>query len=337
MQGLPCGINTLYHFTVAVRKDAEARSPAKKTPNSAQKGRGKKSAAGKESRSFSPAILFWLAFVILVFGLFLFNREAISNGIQTIQNRLSSGKGIPVEEVPLPPPPVSSTIPASGTERVSPSPEPAAQAAPQTPPAKQPTTQSATLPATPSKTTPVTTPQAPPPAKSPAQDARRTAPQETQGASPPKAVQNPPAGQSTAEARDRVLYFSQVDRDGSILRIKVNRKLPVSDSPMTDVIQALIAGPNSDEKRRGLISLIPPGSAILSATVRDDTAYISFSEEFQYNSYGVEGYAGQLRQIVYTVTEFSNVKNVQILIEGRRVDYLGEGIWIGGPLTRDMF
>jgi spore germination protein GerM len=105
---------------------------------------------------------------------------------------------------------------------------------------------------------------------------------------------------------------------------------------MTDAVEALIAGPSGDEKHRGFISLIPPETRILSATVRGGTAYISFSEDFQYNSFGVEGYAGQLREVVYTVTEFPNVRDVQILIEGRRVDYLGEGIWIGSPLNREM-
>ena len=105
---------------------------------------------------------------------------------------------------------------------------------------------------------------------------------------------------------------------------------------MTDVIQALIAGPSGEEKNRGLISLIPPNTRILSATVRGSTAYISFSEDFQYNTFGVEGYAGQLRQIVFSATEFSNVKDVQILIEGRKVEYLGEGIFIGGPISREM-
>jgi len=106
---------------------------------------------------------------------------------------------------------------------------------------------------------------------------------------------------------------------------------------MTDVINAIVAGPTNEEKNRGLISLIPPASKILSATVRGETAYISFSEDFQYNTYGVEGYAGQVRQVVFTATEFSNVKSVQILIEGRRIDYLGEGVWIGSPLSREMF
>jgi spore germination protein GerM len=104
---------------------------------------------------------------------------------------------------------------------------------------------------------------------------------------------------------------------------------------MLDALQALLRGPSAEEQQRDLISLIPQGTRVLSATVRGDTAYISFSEEFQFNTYGVEGYAAQLRQIVWTVTEFSTVKDVQILIEGRRVDYLGEGIWIGSPINRD--
>ena len=148
--------------------------------------------------------------------------------------------------------------------------------------------------------------------------------------------QRPETEQRPAQLRERGLYFTQVDRGGAILRVKVDRQLPVSSSPMTDVIHALLSGPNDDEKRRGLISLIPPNTKILSATIRGSTAYISFSEDFQYNTYGAEGYAGQIRQIVFTVTEFPNIRDVQILIEGRRIDYLGEGVWIGSPLSRDM-
>ena len=146
---------------------------------------------------------------------------------------------------------------------------------------------------------------------------------------------DPPNAQAS-EQRDRVLYFTQVDRAGSILRVRVERMFPASASPLSDVVQALITGPNEAEKQRGLISLIPPGTRMLSASIVNNTARISFSEEFQYNTYGVEGYIGQLQQIVFTVTEFLNVRDVQILIEGRRVDYLGEGIWIGSPLNREM-
>jgi hypothetical protein len=136
-------------------------------------------------------------------------------------------------------------------------------------------------------------------------------------------------------SRERPLYFMQLDKDGIIVRTRVTRGLPVSSSPLTDVLKALLQGPTTEEQGKGLISLIPPGSRLLSVTIRGETAYISLSEEFQFNTYGAEGYAAALRQIVWSVTEFSNIKDVQILIEGRRIDYLGEGIWIGSPVSRE--
>ena len=62
---------------------------------------------------------------------------------------------------------------------------------------------------------------------------------------------------------------------------------------------------------------------------------MDFSENFLFNSFGLEGYMGQLKQIIYTATEFPTVKRVQILIEGQVKSYLGEGIFIGNPLTRE--
>jgi spore germination protein GerM len=104
---------------------------------------------------------------------------------------------------------------------------------------------------------------------------------------------------------------------------------------MTDVLRLLLRGPTVDERNRDLITLIPPDTRLLRVQVRGSTAYLSFSEEFQFNTYGVEGYIGQLRQIIWTVTEFPNISDVQILIEGRRIDYLGERIAIGSPLNRN--
>lgn len=146
----------------------------------------------------------------------------------------------------------------------------------------------------------------------------------------------PPAPQNSPEvSQERGLYLVQVDPDGIILRTRVTRNLPVTDSPLVDTLNALLQGPSAKENSQGLISLIPQGTRILSVIVRGSTAYINFNENFLFNEYGVEGYAGQLRQIVWTATEFSNIKDVQILIEGRRIDYLGESIWIGSPVGRE--
>ena len=135
-----------------------------------------------------------------------------------------------------------------------------------------------------------------------------------------------------------MLYLVRVDDDGIITRHRVQRTVPSSDSPMTDALEALLSGPNADELSRGFISLVPAGTRLLSAKVRGSTAYLDFSEEFMYNRYGIAGYAGQLRQIVYTATEFPTVKDVQILIQGHTRDYLGgDGVYIGKPLSRAQF
>jgi spore germination protein GerM len=265
-------------------------------------------------------LIFWLAFFIMIIGLFLVNRDRIRQTLEDTQilTRLS--------------------IPSSGFEKIK-------NSAEETEDAPKPAAVSAVpeivipKPASPARETSAQTP-----AKSEenpvAPSAKPTTPAVNQAAVPatirPTAAPAPARNSSpSTDERERSLYFTQVDSAGTILRTKVIRQIPVSDSPMVDSLQALLAGPNVEEQRRGLVSLIPRGVKILSATVRGSTAYISFSEEFQYNTYGVEGYAAQLRQIVWTATEFSTVKDVQILIEGRRIDYLGEGIWIGSPLSRE--
>ena len=180
----------------------------------------------------------------------------------------------------------------------------------------------------------------------PAASERQSAPEtetRTQTAEPQRSAEQPAQTQTQTQTpppvqtRDRAVYFTQIDKDGQILQSRVTRRIPVSDSPMLDVLNVILAGPSSDEINRGILNLIPANTRILSATVRGNTAYISFSEDFLFNTFGVEGCVAQLRQIVWSVTEFQNVNDVQILVEGRRLDYLGEGIWIGSPISRQSF
>ena len=150
-------------------------------------------------------------------------------------------------------------------------------------------------------------------------------------------TQTQPATQAPARTTERTVYFAQIGKDGQILQSKTARRIPVSDSPMVDALSVMFSGPTADELGRGVINFVPGNTRLISATVRGSTAYLNFSEDFLFNTYGVEGYVAQLRQIVWTVTEFSNVNDVQILVEGRRLDYLGEGIWIGSPISRQSF
>jgi len=88
----------------------------------------------------------------------------------------------------------------------------------------------------------------------------------------------------------------KLTEEGSLIRTKSSRSIRVSDSPLNDVLQSLLAGPTEAERNRGVISAIPPGSRLLSATVKDGIAYLNFNDAFQFNTYGVEGYTAQLNQ-----------------------------------------
>ncbi len=138
---------------------------------------------------------------------------------------------------------------------------------------------------------------------------------------------------------DLQLCFVEIHPDGSINRKIVKRPVAKNDSPLVTSINLLLQGPQtsrSDEK--DCTSLIPGGVKLLSAKVSDGVAYLDFNDNFEINTYGVEGYNAQLMQIVYTATSFSTVSSVQILIEGKKKEYLGsEGQWIGSPLARTSF
>ena len=152
-------------------------------------------------------------------------------------------------------------------------------------------------------------------------------------AQPAQTASTPVPVSNTIKAK---ICFVAIDSDGPVVRKEVSRSV-AKDSPMGDALKMLLAGPSATEAKTGCRSLIPEGTRLLSARVQNGVATLNFSEEFQFNQFGAEGSLAQLMQVVYTATNFSTVKSVQILIEGQKRDYLTEGVWIGSPLSRNSF
>jgi len=171
-----------------------------------------------------------------------------------------------------------------------------------------------------------------PPAQPSTPPAQPSAPP-AQPSTPAAQTSAPPAQPSTppVETRDRSIYLMQ---KSNMMLVKVNRKLNVSNTPLQDSVNALLAGPAPDEIMRDIESLVPEGSRLLSARVEGTTAVLDFNKEFRYNTRGSEGCAAQIKQIVWTATEFPNVRDVQFLIEGQKVDFLSEGVTIRSPISR---
>lgn len=256
-----------------------------------------------------PAILFWMVFFIVIILLFIIQLPAIRNTLQTTRfiERLTN-RPVPAETEP--PPASADENPEGGVIYVEPPPAPAP------PPARPPRD------ALPDESENAAVPAESAPASGEA--ARRPAPETA-----PITPAPPP------EARERSVYFVKIDDSGMVYTSPVKRRVVVSDSPLLDVLSLLLRGPSDTERAQGFTSLIPDGVTVQNARVTGNTAFISFNENFMFNGYGAEGYIAQLRQIVWTATEFPNIHDVQILVEGRRIDFLGESIRIGRPISRD--
>jgi len=266
----------------------------------------------RKHKSASLGCLFWIAFILLVLVLFFFNRKNISMVLEkTGAMHLITGKETPGEDAPLPAgqkiPPIATAADDESTEPQADSTEKPVEPATKEPAAEKPAESASEKPA------PVAKPAEKPAAK-------------------------PAAEKPAVQTRTATLFFVTIDSDGRVLRKEVTRDVPRTDSPLSETLSALFSGPNGAESSRNLRSLIPNGTRLLSASVKDGVATLNLSEEFQFNQFGIEGYLGQLAQIVFTATAFPTVSSVQILIEGQRREYLGaEGVWIGTPLSREKF
>lgn len=138
------------------------------------------------------------------------------------------------------------------------------------------------------------------------------------------------------------LCFVVIDGDGRVARKVIRRSVDKSVGVLGVSLRELLRGPDGGEAKAGATTLIPSGTRLLGASIKNGIATINLSEDFAYNGAGVDGYLASLMQIVYTATEFSSVSRVQILIGGEKRDYLGSdgllpGLYIGAPLTRSGF
>lgn len=155
------------------------------------------------------------------------------------------------------------------------------------------------------------------------------------GATEPAAAEEPEPPLPTAPNTYR-LYFLKLSPEGRLEPSAFVRELPAGSTPLGATIRALLLGPTLQDKAQGALTMIPQGTKLLSLRIKDRIALVSLSSEFEHNASGLEGIAGQLRELVWTATQFGTVDGVQVLIEGQYRDFLGdsEGIFLSEPLTR---
>lgn len=99
----------------------------------------------------------------------------------------------------------------------------------------------------------------------------------------------------------------------------------------TAAMESLMEG----TKEKGQTTIIPKQAKLKSVKVHGDTAYVDFTQALVKNFVG--GSTGEemlVGSVVNTLTEFPEVKNVQILVEGKKVESLSGHLDLTTPLSR---
>jgi spore germination protein GerM len=136
------------------------------------------------------------------------------------------------------------------------------------------------------------------------------------------------AGESTGTSR--VFMLTEGGEDGQRLLRSVLRD--VQTTP-TEVLQALLDGPNAKELEEGLSTQLPPEVQLISPPRNvGGTLNVDLSPEILELQSSALRYA--VAQIVYTADELDGVRSVRLRVDGERQAWpAGRGELINDPLT----
>ncbi len=135
------------------------------------------------------------------------------------------------------------------------------------------------------------------------------------------------------ELRDTVLYY----KDDKEFLVPVMRKLPWNEGRgiAKAALKAIVDTPanREDIKGIGLLPTIPANTEINGMTIRDGLCKVDFTADIlNYTSKKEE--EALIQAIVYTLTEFATIDNVQIMVDGKAIDHLKYGTNIADSITR---
>lgn len=143
----------------------------------------------------------------------------------------------------------------------------------------------------------------------------KTSPGVNPAATPNSKTASPPKTVPVATVPVKV-YFGTHDAKYIVAEVQ---QLQNDSQLMKRAMEALAAGP----KNSNLVAVVPKATQVRSVVLKEKTAFVDFSSEIAKRGFG--GSATEILAvgaIVNTLTEFPGVEQVQILVEGKKVDTL---------------
>lgn len=164
-------------------------------------------------------------------------------------------------------------------------------------------------------------------------DSSAPASQSTPGASDNnKASEQPQPANNTASVPEKTmqLVVYQATKDAMYLVPEIH-KVPVNSHPARTAMELLLAGPKNPE----LVGVIPEGTQLNNLSVKEHTAYVDFNDKLiKKNAGGSTNEMLLVGAIVNTLTEFHDIQQVQILVNGKKVETISGHMDTSEPLSR---
>ncbi|MCS7298630.1 MAG: GerMN domain-containing protein [Spirochaetia bacterium] len=122
------------------------------------------------------------------------------------------------------------------------------------------------------------------------------------------------------------IYYYRVSGDNLVFS---SRQVDLNGDSLYEVFKTLKQIKNSDNE----VSFVNKRVRIIDYRVVDDTLIINLSREIEINEYGSIGVLYSIYQIAYSLGSITRSKNVLVLIEGTKPNYIeGEGIVFQNPI-----
>ncbi|VBB05818.1 sporulation and spore germination [Lucifera butyrica] len=151
-----------------------------------------------------------------------------------------------------------------------------------------------------------------------------------QSASEPTVVQSP-AKQPTAMGNMRLtVYYATKDAENLV---PVTYEVAKNTHPARTAVELLLTRPQNPD----LVSVFPAGTKLKDIAVKKNIAYVDFNQQLLTGT--SRGSATELLlvgAVVDTLTEFSDIQQVQILVEGKKLDTLYGHVDLSEPLSRSV-
>ncbi len=131
---------------------------------------------------------------------------------------------------------------------------------------------------------------------------------------------NTPVNNTNLNSEEAVFFYS--NRQGSYGLVGFPLPDKVKSLSLKDKI-SFLAKELLKSPTNNAVTMIPEGTRFLGFRIVQKTLYLNFSDEFNYNNYGVEGDIQQVAQIVYTFTSLKGIDKVSFMINGNYPDSIG--------------